>query len=123
MSDGFDIVATIQQGTTAFNRRRYLEAQETWEAGMMLADLGDRALLEGLVQLAGGLQLRTQHGGTRGAVHLLGQSMILLEDYRPRAHGLDVETLVNEFSAYIAWMKQVDRPYRFADRFRVPVLR
>jgi len=90
---------------------------------MREAEVADRALLEGLVQLAGALQLRTQHGGTRGAVHLLGQSMILLEDYRPRARGLDVDRLVSEFTAFIDWMKQVDRPHRFGDRWRVPVLR
>jgi len=120
---GFDIATTVQKGARAFNRRRYLAAQETWEAGMREADVGDRAFLEGLVQLAGALQLRTRHGGTRGAVHLLGQSMILLEDYRPQAHGLDVDALVSEFTAFIDWMKQVDRPHRFGDRWRVPVLR
>jgi predicted metal-dependent hydrolase len=123
VSDGFDIVETIQRGVRAFNRRRYLEAQETWETAMACAEVGDRALLEGLVQLAGGLHLRTHHDGTRGAVHLIGQSMILLEDFRPHAHGLDIETLVTEFTAYVDWLKRVERPYRFADRFRVPVLR
>ena len=123
MTAEFDIVATLRRGVHAFNRGRYLMAQETWEESLAEAGVGDWALLEGLVQLAGGLQLRTRHAGMRGAVHLLGQSLILLEDYRPQVHGLDVETLVTEFSAYIAWLKQVDRPHPALDRLRIPVLR
>src|SRR5438128_1055050 len=70
-----------------------------------------------------GLHLRTRRGATRGAVHLLAQALVTLEDYRPAAHGIDVEALVAEFSAYLDWIKAIDRPHRLLDRLRVPRLR
>ena len=75
------------------------------------------------MQLAGGLQLRTRRGGMRGAEHLLAQALITLEDYRPAAHGLDVETLVSEFGAYVDWLRSVARPHRFTDELRIPRLK
>src|SRR5881396_2319968 len=74
-----------------FNRGRYLSAQQEWEDAWRAAPAEERAFLEGLVQLAAALHLRTRRGATRGAVHLLSQALILLEDHRPRAHGIDVD--------------------------------
>jgi predicted metal-dependent hydrolase len=113
----------VSRGTRLFNRGRYLAAQELWEVAWREAPPEDRALLEGLVQLAAGLHLRTRRGATRGAVHLLSQAMVMLEDYRPAAHGLDVEKLVEEFGALIDWMRGIDRPHRVLDRFRIPPIR
>ena len=113
----------VARGVRLFNRGRYLEAQQVWEESWREAPSADRAFLEALVQLAAGLHLRTRRGATRGAVHLLAQAVIALEDYRPAAHGVDVEALVAEFSAYLDWIKAIDRPHRLLDRLRVPRLR
>ena len=118
-----DVPAVVRQGVRLFNRARYLDAQIVWEDAWREAATDDRAFLEALVQLAGGLQLRTRRGGMRGAEHLLSQALVTLEDYRPAAHGLDVETLVTEFGAYVDWMRSVARPHRLADRLRIPRLR
>jgi predicted metal-dependent hydrolase len=106
-----------------FNRRRFLDAHETWEAAWREAEGADRGFLEGLVQLAAGLHLRTKRGGTRGAVHLLSQSLVLLEDYRPATHAVDVESLVSEVGAYVDWIRALDRPHRLLDRGRLPRIR
>jgi len=119
---GLDVAAVVAQGTRVFNRGRYLDAQEIWEAAWHAAEVADRGLLEGLVQLAGGLHLRTRRDGMRGAEHLLSQALVTLEDYRPAAHGLDVETLVAEFSVYVDWVRSVRRPHRFTDTLRIPRL-
>jgi len=118
-----DVSAVVRQGVRLFNRARYLDAQIVWEDAWRVAATDDRAFLEALVQLAGGLQLRTRRGAMRGAEHLLSQALATLEDYRPAAHGLDVETLVAEFGAYVAWMRSVARPHRFADSLRIPRLK
>jgi hypothetical protein len=118
-----DVPAVVRQGVRLFNRGRYLDAQIVWEDAWRQAPVDDRALLEALVQLAGGLQLRTRRGGMRGAEHLLAQALITLEDYRPAAHGLDVETLVSEFGAYVDWLRSVARPHRFTDELRIPRLK
>ena len=106
-----------------FNRGRYLSAQQVWEEAWRAAPAEERGFLEGLVQLAAALHLRTRRGATRGAVHLLAQALITLEDYRPAVQGIDVEALVAEFSAYLDWIKAIDRPHRLLDRLRVPRLR
>ena len=100
-----------------------MSAHVIWEDAWREAAPPDRAFLEGLVQLAGGLHLRTRRGGTRGAVHLLSQAMVTLEDYRPAAHGVDVEALVTEFGAFVDWLKEVDRPHRLLDRLKLPRIR
>ena len=117
-----DVPAVVAQGARVFNRGRYLEAQELWEAAWHTAPVADRGLLEGLVQLAGGLHLRLRRDGMRGAEHLLSQALVTPEDYRPAAHGLDVEALVAEFTAYVDWMRSVRRAHRFTDMLRIPRL-
>ena len=82
---------TVARGLRFFNRGRYLSAQEVWEEAWRAAPAEERGFLEGLVQLAAGLHLRTRRGATRGAVHLLALALVTLEDYRPAAHGIDVE--------------------------------
>jgi len=118
-----DVAAAVRSGVRLFNRGRYLEAQQVWEESWREAPSADRAFLEALVQLAAGLHLRTRRGATRGAVHLLAQAVIALEDYRPAAHGVDVEALIADVDACIAWLRTLDRPHRFLDRARLPRIR
>lgn len=113
----------VRRGVRLFNRGRYLAAHQLWEDVWRDAPSEERALLEGLIQLAAGLHLRTRRGATRGAVHLLSQALATLEDYRPAAHGVDVEALVAEFTAYIDWVRDAQRPYRLVERWRVPRVR
>jgi len=113
----------IRRGTRLFNRRRYLSAQQVWEDAWRAAPVAERPFVEGLVQLAAALHLRTRRGATRGAVHLLSQALIVLEEYRPAAHGVDVDALVAEFGGYREWLAAIDRPHRFLDRVRIPRLR
>ena len=118
-----DVDAVVRTGTRLFNRGRYLDAQMEWEAAWRDAVSDDRPFLEALVQLAGALHLRTRRGGMRGAEHLLSQALVTLEDYRPAAHGLDVEALVTEFGTYVDWIRSLARPHRFTDALRIPRLR
>ena len=120
---GGDIPQVVRRGTRLFNRGRYLDAQARWEEVWRTAPTDDRPFLEALVQLAGGLQLRTRRGGMRGAEHLMSQALVTLEDYRPAAHGLDVDTLLNEFGDYVEWVRSLGRPHRFVDGLRIPRLR
>jgi predicted metal-dependent hydrolase len=114
-----DVAAAVRRGARYFNRRRYLLAQQAWEAVWHEATPEDRGLLEGLIQIAGGLHLHTRQSGTRGAVHLLSQALITLEDYRPAAHGIDVEALVAEADAFLGWLKRGEQP----EPLRLPRLR
>lgn len=113
----------VRRGVRLFNRGRYLSAQQTWEAAWHESPGEDRPFLEALVQLAGGLHLRTRRGGEKGAEHLLQRALATLEDFRPARHGIDVDALVGEFAGYLAWMKEVRRPHRLLDALRIPRLR
>ena len=112
----------VRRGARLFNLGRYLAAQAVWEDAWRAA-VEERPLLEALVQLAAALHLRTRRGATRGAVHLLAQALVLLEEFRPRAAGLDVDALVADFAAYREWVAAVDRPHRLLDRVRIPRLK
>jgi predicted metal-dependent hydrolase len=118
-----DVPAVVRAGVRLFNHGRYLEAQVVWEEAWQEAATDERPFLEALVQLAGGLHLRMRRGGTRGAEHLISQALVTLEDYRPAAHGLDVESLVTDFGSYVDWVRSLARPHRFTDVLRVPRLR
>jgi hypothetical protein len=121
MADAAQAVAlAVRRGGRLFNLHRYMRAQEVWEEAWRAADGDDRAFLEGLVQLAAGLHLRTRRGATRGAVHLLAQSIVLLDDYRPARHGVDVERLLADVDAFVAWMRELRRPHRLRDALRLP---
>jgi predicted metal-dependent hydrolase len=117
---GFDPV--VADGVTLFNRGRYLDAHQRWEAFLPEAAGDQRVFLEGLIQLATGLHLRTQRGGTRGSEHLIARALVSFEDFRPAAHGLDVDRLVAEFGVYLDWLRAVRRPHRALDVFRIPRL-
>ena len=112
----------VDEGVTLFNRGRYLDAHQRWEAYLADAAGDERAFLEGLVQLATGLHLRTERGGTRGSEHLIARALVSFEDFRPAAHGIDVERLVAEFAGYLDWLRGVRRPHRMLDLFRIPRL-
>jgi len=120
MSPAADPLPAVGQGVRLFNRGRYLAAQEVWEAAWRDAPPEARAFLEALVQLAAGLHLRTRRGATKGAEHLLARAMVAFEEYRPAAHGVDVERLVVEVTAYFEWLREVRRPHRLLDRRRLP---
>lgn len=123
MSGTPDPTAALGRGVRLFNQGRYVAAHEIWEAAWREADGDDRGLFEALVQLAAGLHLRTRRAGTRGAEHLLSQSLATLEDLRPARHGLDVDRLVTEFGAYVDWIREVRRPHKLLDARRIPRLR
>lgn len=123
MSDAGDVERALARGVRLFNLGRYMAAHELWEEAWREGADEDRSFLEALVQLAAGLHLRTRRGGTRGAEHLLSQALATLEDFRPVRRGLDVERLVVEFGAYVAWIREIKRPHKVLDGRRIPRLR
>lgn len=117
-----DLPVVVRRGVRLFNRGRYLSAQQEWEAAWREAEAADRPFLESLVQLAGGLHLRTRRGGEKGAEHLLQRALATLEDFRPARAGIDVDALLTEFGAYLDWIKEIRRPHRLLDALRIPRL-
>ncbi len=123
MSDAPDVAASLGRGLRLFNLGRYMAAHEIWEDAWRDAAADEKSFLEALVQLAAGLHLRTRRAGTRGAEHLLSQALATLEDFRPAHHGVDVDRLLEEFGAYVDWIREVGRPHKLLDARRIPRLR
>jgi predicted metal-dependent hydrolase len=123
VTDPSPVDAPLARGVRLFNLGRYMAAHEIWETVWREAAEEDRPFFEALVQLAAGLHLRTRRAGTRGAEHLLSQSLATLEDFRPACHGLDVERLVTEFGGYVDWVREIKRPHKLLDGRRIPRLR
>src|SRR5215475_10377755 len=110
------VAAQVRKGVRLFNHGRYIDAQQVWEAAWRDAPPDERGFLEALVQLGAGLHLRTRRGAGRGAVHLLSQAMVGLDDYQPSHFGVDVTAAITEFTAYVDWLRSLDRPHRLLDR-------
>jgi len=115
-----DVAAAVRRGARWFNLGRYMRAQEVWEVAWREAEGDDRGFLEALVQLAAGLHLRTRRAATRGAVHLLSQAIVLLDDHREGRHDVDVQRLVTDLETYVEWIRTLRRPHRMTDRLRLP---
>jgi len=115
-----EVAAVVAAGVRLFNRGRYFEAHEEWEAAWVTAEGGDRGFLESLVQLASGMHLRTERGGTRGAEHLIAQAVIGLDEFGPTMHAIDVARLATDVGAYLDWLREVRRPHRWLDGLRSP---
>ncbi len=90
--------------------------EDTWRASTGT----DRPFLEGLVQLAAGLHLRTRRGGQRGAEHLIAQALITFEEFQPATHGVDVTALLTEVGAYLDRIREQRRPHRLLDTWHLP---
>jgi predicted metal-dependent hydrolase len=96
--------------------------EELWRAA---GEEEDRAFLEALVQVAAALHLRLRRGAHRGALNLLEQAVVRLDDHRPARMGVDVEALCRESEAYIESLRRAAGRKRPAwlERFRVPQIR
>ena len=123
MTAPVDVEAAVRKGVRLFNHGRYLDAQQVWEEAWREAPPSERAFLEALVQLGAGLHLRTRRGAGRGAVHLLSQAMVGLDEYQPSHCGVDVTAAIAEFTVHVDWLRTLDRPHRLIDRLRIPRLR
>jgi hypothetical protein len=117
-----DVGAAVRRGVRLFNVGRYFTAQQVFEEAWQAATGPERGFLEGLVQLAAGMHLRTRRGAVQGAEHLLVRALVACEDWKPAVYEVDVERLTVEVDAYVQWLRQVKRPHRVFDRLRSPRL-
>jgi len=88
-------------GVNYFNECEFYEAHEVWEE--LWADYKGplREFYQGLIQVAVGLH-HFGNGNLRGAIKLYHGSRGYLEQYRPRASGVDVDKLLADLEACFA---------------------
>lgn len=114
----------LREAVTFFNRRAYFDCHEVLEEIWHETPEDDKAFYEGLIRLATGLHLRFQRHAPQGAINLLTQGLMRLENYRPVHLGIDVARLYNEIDAYIADLKAAKTPQvGFLESWRMPRIR
>ncbi len=111
----------LKQAVRLFNRREYFDSHQVLEEVWQEADTADKAFYEALIRLATGLHMRFNRGGSQGAINLLTQALMRLEDFRPTSHGIDVARLYRDIDAHVTDLKAEEKPkVGFFERWKVP---
>jgi uncharacterized protein len=114
----------LREGVILFNRRSYFESHEIWEELWREAEEPEKRFLGALVQIAAALHLRFERGGGRGTRNLLVQSLMILDDFRPRHRGLDLERLHGEVQSYAERLEETKGAEAgWIDRWLAPRIR
>jgi predicted metal-dependent hydrolase len=94
----------LRTGVTLFNAGDFFEAHEIWEQlwNDMVGD--ERAVVQGLIQIAAGY-LKYEAGVPAGAVKLLTRGLARLQMSLPRSMGLDLTALCVAVAADLARMR------------------
>jgi predicted metal-dependent hydrolase len=119
-----DVAATFYRAIDCYNRADYLAAQELFEAAHAASEPADRPLVRALLMLACGMHLHFQRGGGRGTANLFRQTLVVLDDYRPRHLGVEVDELSEALQAYLDDLNDRRKPGAgFFDRWLAPRIR
>lgn len=114
----------LRDAITLFNRRAYFDCHQILEDLWREASEDDKSFYEGLIRLATGLHLRFNRRGTQGAINLLTQGLMRLENYRPAHHGIDITRLYDDIDHHVNDLKAAKTPQvGLFERWRVPRIR
>src|SRR5512144_1582747 len=97
--------ARLRQGIGLFNQSRFFECHEVLEDFYQDSELENRAFLEGLIGLAAGFRLFCDFDEVKGAVRLIYQALIRLENYHPAFLQIEVKDLCQ---AAESWAKAAE---------------
>lgn len=104
-----------------YNRGKYFESQEALERIHALCGEEDRLLVRSLAMVACAMHLHFHRGGGRGALNLLRQALILLEDMRPTSGGVQTGALYESLAAYVEDLQgRKKQGASFLDRWLAP---
>ena len=86
-------VEVLEQGIACFNRREFFEAHEVWETLWRATPGPERALYQGLIQVAVAC-LHLTRGNAAGARYELAQARGHLAPFLPSAQGIPLTELL-----------------------------
>jgi predicted metal-dependent hydrolase len=113
--------AKFKEALTLFNRRDYFHCHEILEGIWLEAATEDKHFYEGLIRLATGLHLRFHRRIPQGAINLLTQGLMRLENYRPTYLGIDVARLYMEIDEHLQDLKASKKTQAgFIERWKTP---
>lgn len=112
----------LKEAITLFNRRAYFESHEILEGMWQDAtEEADKTFYESLIRFATGLHLRFHRRNRQGAINLLTQGLMKIEEYRPAYLGIDVVRLYDDIDAHVDSLKAAENVAPgFLERWRVP---
>lgn len=114
----------LKEAISLFNRREYFESHTILETMWQEASGDDKNFYECLIRFATGLHLRFNRRNRQGAINLLTQGMMKIENYRPTYLGIDVARLYDEVNAHVGSLKATESVEPgFLERWRVPRIR
>lgn len=113
--------AKLEEAVTLFNRRAYFDCHEILEDVWQDAPQEDKGFYEALIRLATALHLRFHRRALQGAINLLTQGLMRLEQYRPVHLGVDVARLYEDIDSHVEDLKAAKKSQPgFFERWRVP---
>jgi predicted metal-dependent hydrolase len=114
---------TVGRAIRLFNRRDFLAAGELFEDAWRESSEEDRPLYDAILRIAAALHLGANRGGRRGAVNLLQQALVRLDDLRPARSGIDTETLYTEAGDCLQRLQRASGSIGWLERLRLPKIR
>jgi predicted metal-dependent hydrolase len=99
----------VERAIEVFNRGDYFAAAEAFEYSAIHVDPQHKALVGALNRIAAALHLRFEREGHRGALNLLTQALVTLQDCEPHCAGIDVERLSAEVEAFAEELRAAPR--------------
>ncbi len=113
--------AKLKEAISLFNQREYFNCHQLLEDIWRDAEGDDRHFYEGLIRLATGMHLRVNRRIPQGAVNLLKQGLMRLENYRPTYQEVDVARLYTDIESHLEEVKASKNPQAgFFERWRAP---
>ena len=85
----------LAEGLDCYRRGEFFQAHEHWEVVWLKAEEPEKSFLQALIQMSSACHHR-QRGNAKGAVSLMGKSLLRLESSPPGFGGIDVVTLCAE---------------------------
>jgi len=121
--------SALDTAIAAFNRGDYFEAAELFEQSAAAIDAELKDLVGALNRIAAAMHLRFERGARQGAINLLSQAMLTLDDLKPERGGIDTGRLFDEIYALTEEIRAAPRDERaglkhkariFLERRRAP---
>lgn len=97
--------ARLREGIRLFNAGLFFQSHEALEDFYVASEEKDKPFLEGLIQAATALRLFRDFGEVEGAVRMIYQALIRLENYQPTYLGVRVKDFIQ---ALESWAKQAE---------------
>jgi predicted metal-dependent hydrolase len=115
---------TLWRAVRLYNSGDYLACQELLEEIDRGCTEERKPLVRALAMLSCAMHLHFHRGGGRGALNLMRQCLILLDDLRPEAAGIATGELYEGLIAYLEDLQERRTPGPiFFDRWLAPKIR